>query len=102
MASRLDLQRKLEAFMEGGMVKYQPSPSYKLTYPCIIYDYTGGRTRFSDNYPYNYRRRYTLTIITRDPDSDLPDRFAMTFPMCVHDRTFVVDNLYHHVFTMYH
>lgn len=102
MGSYLDLQKKLEDFMEGGMVKFQPSPSFRLTYPCIIYDYTGGRTNFSNNMPYTYRRRYTVTLITREADTDLPDRFAMSFPMCVHDRSYVADNLYHHVFTLYH
>lgn len=102
MGSRLDLQQKFIDFMGKDMVKYQPSPSKNLTYPCLLYQYTGGRTEFSDNYPYTYRRRYTITLITRDADSDLPDRFAMTFPMCVHDRSFVTDNLYHHIFTLYY
>ncbi len=101
MASRLDLQYKLEALMNGGMVKFQPPPSVKLTYPCIIFSYTGGRTEFSDNMPYFYKRRYTITYITRDANSEFPDRFAMIFPMCVHDRSYTADGLYHHVFTLY-
>lgn len=101
MASRLDLQSKLKEFMNGGMVKFQPPPSVQLTYPCIVYSYSGGRTEFSDNDPYTYTKRYTVTIITRDPDSDLPDKFAMSFRMCVHDRSYVADGLYHHVFTLY-
>lgn len=101
MASYLDLQKKFEDFMEGRMVKFQPPPSYHLTYPCIIFSYTRGRTRFSDNMPYNYNRGYMVTIITRESDTDLPDRFAMSFPMCVHDRSYIADNLHHHVFTLY-
>lgn len=102
MASRLDLQQELEEFMEGGLVKFQPPPSYQLTYPCIVYDYTGGRTEFSDNKPYMYTPRYTITIITREASMDLPTRFAMRFPMCVHDRSFKTDNLRHHIFTLYY
>lgn len=102
MGSRLDLHQKFINFMGKDMVKFQPSPNYKLTYPCLLYDYTGGRTEFSDNYPYVYCRRYTVTLISRDGESDLPDRFAMTFPMCVHDRSFITENLYHHIFTLYY
>lgn len=101
MASRLDLQSKLEEFMNGGMVKFQPPPSVQLTYPCIIFSYAGGRTEFSDNSPYMYTQRYTITIITRDANSNLPDKFAMSFKMCVYDRPYIADGLYHHVFTLY-
>lgn len=102
MGSYQDLHQKFINFMGKDMVKFQPSPNYKLTYPCLLYSYTGGRTEFAQNYPYMYTRRYTVTLITRDSTSDLPDRFAMTFPMCVHDRSFVTDNLYHHIFTLYY
>lgn len=101
MASRLALQSKLEEIMQGGMVKFQPPPTVHLTYPCAIYDYSGGRTEFSDNTPYMYTRRYTVMLITRDADSDLPDKIAMSFRMCVHDRSYTADGLYHHVFTLY-
>ncbi len=101
MASRLDLQSKLEELMDGGMVKFQPPPSVQWTNPCIVYSYTGGRTEFSDNDPYMYTRRYTIMLITRNSDSDLPDKIAMSFRMCVHDRSYTADGLYHHVFTLY-
>lgn len=98
---RLYLQRKLAAIIKVRKVYFQPPATIKMEYPCIVYERSGGKTTFSDDCPYNFRRRYTVTVIDPDPDSIIPDLIAKEFKMCVADRTYSVDNLYHHVFTLY-
>lgn len=85
----------------GVMVKFQPPPGYKLSYPCCIYEQSNGDTKFGDNRPYIFTKKYSLTIIDRNPDTDLVELVAMHFPMCRMDRTFIADGLNHYVFTLY-
>lgn len=98
---RLYLQRKLAAIPKVKKVYFQPPATVKMQYPCIVYERSGGKTTFSDDCPYNFRRRYTLTVIDPNPDSNIPDMIAREFRMCTADRTYSVDNLYHHIFTLY-
>lgn len=82
-------------------VYFQPPATVRMKYPCIVYTRSGGNTRHANDMPYNFRRRYTVTVIDPDPDSIIPDYIATHFPMCDADRSYSVDNLYHHVFTLY-
>lgn len=103
MGQRLDLQTELEVLMGAGvMVKFQPPPEYKLTYPCCIYEQSNGKTTFATNMPYTFTKKYTVTIIDRNPDTDYVEMMAMHFPMCVMDRAFSVNGLNHYVFTLYY
>lgn len=102
MGSRLDLQKDLEELMEGHMVKFQPPPSFRLSYPCCVFSLSNGKTKFASNYPYLYKKKYMVTIITQDADSDLVEKMAMRFQTCVHERSYTADNLYHHVFILYY
>lgn len=102
MGQRLDLQMKLEDLMGAGrLVKFQPPPNTELTYPCILYEQSNGKTRFANNYPYTFRKKYTVTLIDPDPDSVYVEMLATSFQMIVMDRTYVADNLNHYVFTLY-
>ena len=100
MAPRLELQTKLEAVLGTNKVYFQPPASLTLTYPCIVYKRSGIKSLFGDNIPYSLSNEYTLTVIYKDPDSDLVDKVAQ-LPKCKLDRTFTNDNLYHAVFTIY-
>lgn len=100
MAPRLELQTKLEAVLGTNKVYFQPPASLTLTYPCIVYKRSGIKSLFGDNIPYFLEKEYTLTVIYKDPDSDLMDKVAQ-LPKCKLDRTFTNDNLYHAVFTIY-
>lgn len=81
-------------------VYYQPPESVKLVYPCIIYERQSGDTRFADDLPYTFTMSYTVTVIDKDPDSDIPLQVAK-LPMCRMDRCFTSDNLNHSVFVLY-
>lgn len=84
-----------------AFVYFQPPENIKLGYPCIIYSRDGGETEFADDRPYTHTTRYSVTVIDKNPDSELPGKVAM-LPMCTHDRHYTKGNLNHDVFTLYY
>ena len=101
MANRVQLQTILEDLMSSSNVYYQPPESVKLRYPCVIYSRSSIDTTFADDKPYVHRIRYKITIIDKNPDSELPGKVA-ALPMCVFDRHYVADNLNHDVYNLYY
>lgn len=97
---RLQLQSLLEELLGSGQVHYQPPPSLLMTYPAIVYNLDYGVSEFADNLPYNFSKRYQVTAIDRDPDSELPDKLAR-LPLCTMNRTYRSDGLNHFVFNIY-
>lgn len=71
-----------------------------MEYPCIRYSLDDMNTTFANNTPYTNKKRYSVTVIDRDPDSNIPDTVA-ELPMCVFDRFFTADNLNHVVFKLF-
>lgn len=101
MASRLNLQTLLEEKLGSRNVYFQPPESVKLNYPCIIYERNTGRDFHADDFLYNYRKNYTLTVIDKNPDSEIPDKI-LYLPFCSFDRFYVTDNLNHWTYTIYY
>jgi hypothetical protein len=81
-------------------VYYQPPENKKLKYPCIVYDLDNTPVLRADDRLYVRHKKYTVTVIDSDPYSTIPD-LVLELPYCSHDRTFVTDNLYHYVLTLY-
>lgn len=103
MERRLKLDAELKRIMDGhGQVFFQPPPSYKLTYPCLIYELSGGQSSFAGNMPYRFIKRYSLTLIGRNPDTAMVTTLATSFPMITMDRAYTADNLYHYAYTLYY
>lgn len=98
MGLRLDLHNILQAFTSN--VYFQPPTNIKLQYPCIIYKRDFADTKFADNEPYTHKRRYMVTVIDQDPDSEIPGKVA-ALPMSVFNRFYTVDNLNHDVYSVY-
>lgn len=98
MAQRLSLQTLLEQL--APYVYFQEPPSMKMQFPCIVYKRSGFGIDHADNAPYSLKKRYTVTVIDRNPDSDIPDKVAK-LPSISYDRNFVADNLNHDVFTLF-
>ena len=98
MGQRLDLQRILEEFTTN--VYFQPPENVQIQYPCIIYKRDFAETHFADNKPYSYERRYMITVIDQNPDSEIPGKVA-TLPKSLFNRFYTVDNLNHDVFSVY-
>lgn len=98
MGQRLQLQSLLETFTEN--VYFQPPNNMQLKYPCIIYKRDFADTKFADDAPYKHTLRYMVTVIDRDPDSDIPDKVA-SMPLSLFNRFYTADNLNHDVFNVY-
>lgn len=101
MDRRLNLHQILTDILGSDHVYFQPPESLRLVYPCIIYQYDTGDSQFADDRPYIFMRRYQITVIDRDPDSEIPDKVAQ-LPRCVNDRNFTSDNLNHYTFNLYY
>ena len=100
MAKRLDLQQLLVTLLGSKFVYFQPPENIVMNYPCIVYKRVALNTMYADNNPYHNRKRYELTYIDRNPDSDITDKLAL-LPLCSYDRFFVSDNLNHEVFNIF-
>lgn len=95
---RLKLQQILKGFADN--VYFQPGPSKKLEYPCIVYSRDNAETTFAGNFPYRFTPRYMVTVIDRNPDSEIPSKVA-SLPMCVFNRYFASEGLNHDVYSLY-
>jgi hypothetical protein len=98
MARRQQFHDILETFCNN--VYFQPPNNVKLAYPCIIYNRDFAYTEFADNAPYKNCLRYMVTVIDRDPDSDIPGKVAL-LPMSQFNRFFTADDLNHDVYVVY-
>lgn len=101
MGQRNDLHELLCELCGSRNVYFQPPEGFKLLYPCVVYERDRIETDFANNTPYSHRKRYSVTVIDKDPDSLIPDKIAC-LSMSKHDRHFVSDNLHHDVFTIYY
>lgn len=101
MALRSSLHQILKELLGTDNVYFQPPPTIKMLYPCIVYERDKATTKFAGNRPYKYDKKYKVTYIDGNPDSDIPDKLAM-LPKCVHDRFFTADSLNHDVFNLFY
>ena len=101
MVRRFKLHEALESLLGNDHVYFQPPESLKMEYPCIRYKRDTGYTRYANDMPYNFKTRYSITYITRDPDDPFVEKLAYAFPTIEHDRFYTMDNLNHDVFTLY-
>lgn len=95
---RLELQAILKEI--APKVYFQPPNGMTITYPCIIYVRDTMDVSYADNSPYRHAKRYTVTVIDRNPDSEMVDKVAL-LPLTSHDRFFTSDDLNHDVFTLF-
>ena len=98
---RVELQQILENILGSRNVYFQPPENLKLKYPCIIYELTGVESVDADNTSYLNYKRYTVTCISGDPDTVIPDIILESIKHSSFDRRFVTDNLYHDALTIY-
>ena len=97
-SSRTSLQVLLEGITEH--VYFQPPNSLQMQYPCIRYERSASELKHADNRLYTHTKRYQVTVIDRNPDSQLPDQ-VIELPLCSFDRYFAADDLNHYVFTLF-
>lgn len=99
-SSREKLQTLLETLLGSASVYFQPPPNIQMQYPCIVYKRDSADSTFANNKPYRNTKRYQVTSIDQDPDSNTPDKIAR-LPLCAFDRHFTADNLNHDVFNLF-
>lgn len=113
MGSRLELQEELKTFLGSNNVYFEPPEGYKMSFPCIVYNFSGGDVLRANDTIHRFIKRYTVTYITSDVDEGeawrssakeggLVENFLRSFPMSSFDRPFKSDNLMHFVFTLYY
>jgi hypothetical protein len=88
----MDQRLLLQAYLEliSPHVYFQPPPNIKLEYPCIVYSRDGSLARHAENVVYLHTKRYLVTVIDQNPDSDIPDKVE-SLPLCLN----------HYVFNLY-
>lgn len=101
MATRLELQHALESILGSRNVYFQPPTSTMIQYDAIVYKLKDIYTTHADNLVYNRTNCYEVTVVYRDPDSDITRR-VMELPMCSFDRYFASEGLNHDVLTLYY
>lgn len=72
-----------------------------MEYPCIVYKKYDVDSRFANNNLYSGTQRYQVTVIDRNPDSEIPAKI-LRLPMCIYDRFYVANNLNHDVMVLYY
>jgi hypothetical protein len=101
MAQRLELHALFAGILgTDDRVYFQPPPTVKMEYPCIVYSRDYQFIDYADDKPYVHMKRYQVTVIDRDPDSAIPDKLSH-LPLCVYDRFYTADNLNHDVYKLF-
>lgn len=92
----------VEAFPDGVLRAYFQKPGkLGLEYPCVLYNRDRSKVEHADNLKFFLKKRWTVTVMDRNPDSDIPDLIE-ALPWSELDRTFVADTVNHWVFTLFY
>lgn len=97
---RLELHELLCQVLGSRNVYFQPPESVKMNYPAIVYSRSRIQNTSADNIIYKQDVSYSITVIDRDPDSEIVERVSQ-IPRILFDRHYVVNNLNHDVYTLY-
>lgn len=71
-----------------------------MVYPCIVYKRDDVDVLYAGNRPYRSTKRYQVTVIDQDPDSEIPDKVA-SLPLSSFERHYTADYLNHDVFNVF-
>lgn len=97
---RLELHELLCQILGSRNVYFQPPESVKMKYPAIRYSRNRIENTSADNIVYKQSISYTITVIDRDPDSEIVERISK-IPHIMYDRSYIADNLNHDVFRLF-
>lgn len=105
MGTRIDLGSRLADILVDDEdysqnVYFQAPPNNMVKYPCILYRLATVDTDHANNLPYTTRKRYTVTLMDKNPDSRYVERI-LRLPTCSFDRFYSTDNINHWVFVIY-
>ena len=102
MASRLELHEELCEVLGTRNVYFNTPESVKMKYDAIRYELGGKDLKRANDRFYRNTNRYEGVLITRDPDTTIPDAILSHFEMCSFGRPYTADNLNHYPFTIYY
>ena len=100
-SQRLKLHQEL-LDVSGLPCYFQPPETLKMEYPCIVYEKDGIKLEHADNIRYLKMDRYTLKLIHRDPDNELPYKLLEHFEYISYGQRYIANNLYHDTLTLYY
>jgi len=95
---RIDLSAKLHEILDH--VYFQPPATITMSYPCIVYSLSGEKPIRADDKKYANTKRYTITVVDTNPDSQYPDMVG-ELPFSSAERPYTADGLYHYPYTVY-
>lgn len=98
--SQAELQAILAALDGVEMAAFQPPPNQAIVYPAVIYERDDSFTTKADNILWFLKKRYTVTVIDRKPDSLIPDQVE-NLPYASFDRFFIANGLNHFVYQLF-
>ena len=101
MGSRLELQYLLEELLGNENVYYNPPATLMRRYPSIEYTRDDINTIHASNNTYLMTNQYKITVIDTLPDNSVITKL-LKLPMCVYDRHYTSDGLYHDVLQLYY
>lgn len=101
MDRRLALQKIFERILGCRNVYFQPPESFKMQYPCIVYELKGYAPFHANNKKHRMVPRYQVMLITADPDNDILDKI-LELPMTSLETPYTASNLYHYPITLYY
>ncbi len=99
MGNRLDLNNMLQELLGSQNVYFQPPPSLKLKYPCIVYEHARHNQFYADNDPYKVDKAWTVTYVDTRGDSEIPEKLSWLH-QCKYERSYKADNLYHYQYRL--
>lgn len=103
MRTRADFHVKLVEALGSEYVYFQPPENLKLYHGNkIIYSREELNDQDADNTQYIRHTKYSVTLVSKDPDWGLVQEFPLLFDHCRHDRHYVSDNLNHDVYIIYY
>lgn len=97
---RLELHDELLKFLPN--VYFQPPSTKTMVYPCVVYNKTDKSRDFGNNKIYRSQQEYQLTVVDRNPDSNIADLIEEYFQSCVILQYYTIDNLNHVTLKLYY
>lgn len=101
MTRRIQLHQILVDLLGSTNVYFQPPSTVQMKFPCIIYSRDARDEKFADNILYLGKDRYSISVVDKNPDSDIPDKVG-ALPLTSFSQHYVVDNLNHDVYSTYY
>lgn len=97
--TRLELHQELLKITDE--VWFQPPSDVSMSYPSIVYTRDSLLPFYADNKKHEKFNRYTLSVITEDPDEPIVDQI-LELPYTNLETSFVSENLYNYQITLYY